>query len=291
MTAWRYGDQFGRRRRRHIVSYGIPSVAVTAFMVGDIALGGVFSGGTIATQIWQLSHRAAKSRKSRTRLRVRDRQVPIGWTEMQEFRIIPTDDSGKWSLVAPQRVPFLSKSAFGRRHSDVPADLLVTEAALRISRLAGWPDRAVEIQGGEAMSALRKVLPFINPRGGSPKQVREALDRLEYAPTRENFFALTARRAKHYSAAEWSDRRGDTRVGSLPPTMLLALEMAAHEETERHAMEGELARLEDEWRDAEKIAAIADDMFVPQEIRSWIDERRQGVHLPHRTAGPNHTED
>ena len=40
--------------------------------------------------------------------------------------------------------------------------------------------------------------------------------------------------------------------------MRLALEMASHEETERRAMEGELALLEAAWKNAEEIAAIAD---------------------------------
>ena len=41
----------------------------------------------------------------------------------------------------------------------------------------------------------------------------------------------------------------------------LALEMAAHEDAERRALEGELAELEAAWRDAEEIAAIADALF------------------------------
>jgi hypothetical protein len=41
----------------------------------------------------------------------------------------------------------------------------------------------------------------------------------------------------------------------------LALEMAAHEDAERRALEGELAELEAAWRDAEEIAAIADGLF------------------------------
>jgi hypothetical protein len=49
---------------------------------------------------------------------------------------------------------------------------------------------------------------------------------------------------------------------SLPVTSRLALEMALHEESERRAMDGELAELERAWRDAEVIAKIADDMFV-----------------------------
>jgi len=38
----------------------------------------------------------------------------------------------------------------------------------------------------------------------------------------------------------------------------LALEMALHEETERRALQGELAALEAAWREAEEIAGIAD---------------------------------
>jgi len=53
---------------------------------------------------------------------------------------------------------------------------------------------------------------------------------------------------------------------NLSPVERLALEMALHEETERRAMEGELAMLEDAWREAEEIAAIADSMFLPTEI-------------------------
>ena len=41
----------------------------------------------------------------------------------------------------------------------------------------------------------------------------------------------------------------------------LALEMAAHEDAERRALDGELAELEAAWRDAEEIAAIADALF------------------------------
>jgi hypothetical protein len=40
----------------------------------------------------------------------------------------------------------------------------------------------------------------------------------------------------------------------------LALEMALHEESEREALEGELAALELAWREAEEIAAIADSL-------------------------------
>jgi hypothetical protein len=42
--------------------------------------------------------------------------------------------------------------------------------------------------------------------------------------------------------------------------------MSAHEESERRALEGELHLLEAAWRDAEEIAGIADDMFLPASV-------------------------
>jgi hypothetical protein len=46
----------------------------------------------------------------------------------------------------------------------------------------------------------------------------------------------------------------------LSTTECLALEMSLHEESERRALDGELALLEAAWRDAERIALIADSL-------------------------------
>jgi len=64
---------------------------------------------------------------------------------------------------------------------------------------------------------------------------------------------------------------GQGGIGSEPRTALidvplvdrLALEMAAHEETERRALDGELAELEAAWREADEVAAIADALLDP----------------------------
>ena len=55
----------------------------------------------------------------------------------------------------------------------------------------------------------------------------------------------------------------------------LALEMAAHEETERRAFEGELAVLEAAWREAEEIAAIADRLLMPSNVNEWLEEEKR----------------
>jgi hypothetical protein len=55
----------------------------------------------------------------------------------------------------------------------------------------------------------------------------------------------------------------------------LALEMALNEESERRALEGELAQLEQAWRDAEEIAAIADNL-LPEAISSRLSALGNG---------------
>jgi len=57
--------------------------------------------------------------------------------------------------------------------------------------------------------------------------------------------------------------------------MRLAIEMAANEETERFALEGEMWLLEMAWREAEEIAAIADDLTTPVEIEHRLEELRR----------------
>jgi hypothetical protein len=49
--------------------------------------------------------------------------------------------------------------------------------------------------------------------------------------------------------------------------------MATHEESERRAMEGELARLEQEWRQAEELAGISDQLLQP----SWLERKLEAL--------------
>ena len=51
----------------------------------------------------------------------------------------------------------------------------------------------------------------------------------------------------------------------------LALEMSLHEERERRALEGELWILEQAWREAEEIAAIADNLLLPSGTEAFLD--------------------
>jgi hypothetical protein len=59
------------------------------------------------------------------------------------------------------------------------------------------------------------------------------------------------------------------------------MEIAVHDASERHALDGELSSLEQAWREAEEIAAIADDLLLPvalverlRRLRASSAERR-----------------
>lgn len=55
----------------------------------------------------------------------------------------------------------------------------------------------------------------------------------------------------------------------LPSVNRLALEMAANEDVERRALTGELDELREAWREAEEIAAIADDLFADDTLEEF----------------------
>jgi hypothetical protein len=154
------------------------------------------------------------------------------------------------------------------------------------------------LEGAEAMKAARVLLTALNDGTAPEDLVRAAVAKLDDAGHADSYFARVAALALNSSwgrlpavriaanqsvpaphqrsVAErlivrlttrsfWS--RGGT--GSEERTLLhavpdvdrLALEMAANEDSERRALRGELAQLEEAWREAEEIAAIADHLL------------------------------
>lgn len=78
-------------------------------------------------------------------------------------------------------------------------------------------------------------------------------------------------------------------IHKMPKPTRLALEMAIHEEDERRALEGELWRLEQAWRDAEEVAAIADNLLLPKGVAET--ETRLGAVDVDEAAIPRASED
>jgi hypothetical protein len=122
----------------------------------------------------------------------------------------------------------------------------------------GW----AHFDGLEAMQAASSLLAGANRFGASEVQVQEAVKRVEECGDATTYLRTAsslgeARNSRMTSLVNlW---RG---IGAmhLSTTECLAMEMSLHEESERRALEGELALLESAWRDAEEIARIADSI-------------------------------
>jgi len=248
MAAWRYGDQFGRRRRRHF-----------ALLAGGAAAGGV---AIVAGPVMGLVSMGAVS--------------PL----MNLFNA----GMAVYRSKVVVHVPDPAGGTFKTRLADLPKVSLLTEGdelVMRVSRshvLSGLPgapnipwyryDRGEtrELRGADAIRAAGAILPRMNQSGGSRAQVQRAVSLLEQAPSMRQLFLSEARALE--SRGDWTGLtlRRKHLLKEMPAAARLALEMAAHEESERRALEGELHILEAAWRDAEEIAGIADDMFLPASI-------------------------
>lgn len=130
------------------------------------------------------------------------------------------------------------------------------------------PDGTAELAGEEALRAACLLLPAINRGGAGPRHVRRAVELLDGADDPADFFARAPVRDRALGFP--------LPVAELDPAVRVALEMAAHEEAERRAMRGELAALEREWREAERIAAIADRLALPDAVERNLRDARSG---------------
>ena len=124
-----------------------------------------------------------------------------------------------------------------------------------------------DFTGPEAVHAAHMVSPAVNALGASDSSVKEAVQALEAAASPDDYF----RKVLNYG-----ESRGWRHTGlrAYPEEMRLAFEMASHEESERRALDGELDRLEQDWKEAEEIAAIADNLFVPKSVTDWMERHR-----------------
>jgi hypothetical protein len=250
MAAWRYGDQFGRRRRRAIVVTG----ATAAAAIGGFAIAGPMLGA-VGAGVMPLFYLLSIARQIYARRAVAAR-VPIA---QGLALIIPHDDLShvalNWGVVVDRWHWSLS---FQHRPDARHGGAVWSEGGFRTQ--GGF---RTTLDGPEAIVAARLVLPALNSRGAGQIAVREAVGFLEETPDPD---ALFARAARSFSPEGLGGNGATVPLRNVAPVVRLALEMAAHEETERRALEGELHILEAAWRDAEEIAHIADDMFLPASV-------------------------
>ena len=127
------------------------------------------------------------------------------------------------------------------------------------------------LEGEDARRALATILPSFNIMGARNKAVGTAVSEIESRGGPQRFLREVASRKDSYN------RNGlNGYVNKMPKPIKLGLEMALHEEQERRALEGELWRLEQAWRDAEEIAAISDDLLLPKGADDFVARHRDG---------------
>lgn len=234
MAAWRYGEQFRRRRRRYWVGMGITAaVGVPLLTTGALsALAALLPGGALALQaptwiqlLYQKFGIVARGQGEQ------GESITVRGRHIRQARLVSTSTNAfGWELEV--------------RH-DQGSATLAGDAALRVAR---------------------PLLACINRNGGSRSAVRHAVVRLESEGGAERVFSAVAKRS-------WSS----SLLYLLDDDERLALEMATHEETERQALEGELAQLERDWREAEEIASIADNLLLPAPVREFLARHRRAA--------------
>jgi hypothetical protein len=245
MAAWRYGDQFGRRRIKHLAITGGAIAAVGGLFSVGLATGVLAGGGWGVWQGLHGLHNAYQKRRSRVKLALpgEDRIVVLRKSHLDHTSLLKTDDG--WALN------------------------LSIDAAKRPFRGEKFESR--EYRGDEALRVAGQVLPKINIAGASKAKVQDAVKVLEQHGDPMRLFQHEARLLTNPRASS-KRKTNPAYIANFPLEARLALEMAAHEEQERRAMEGELAILEAAWRQAEEIAKIADEMFLPEATTDRLDE-------------------
>lgn len=249
-AAWRYGDQFGRRRRRQVLLAA----------GGVAAVGGVLAVGAWAGVVGGFGWFAG---------RLGD-MVVNGNPETVVARI-RTEQNG---LVQVRR-RHLAESVLGT----------ASDGSLALDLRFKYGQARFEGREAERIAAI--VIPKVNRFGGNKAMIADAVGQIEETGGAEGFIqrlshlSPTLTQPRPARRRRWGGPLGSrsfTKFGlfGLPGEYRLALEMALHEESERRAIQGELAELERAWREAEEIAAISDDLFVPPAVTQALDRLHDG---------------
>jgi hypothetical protein len=252
-AAWRYGDQFGRRRRKAIAVGAGAAAGIGVAAAGAVTLG---VGVAAIIPVFQIANLFAVLRHFK----------------VNQHRFGLPD--GRWFLPigVPRLIPGRSESDWG---IEIGYTLLRDAGDDRGAPLASWNGEGkneigrVQLYGTDAVPLLRRYLPGINKAGASASVIQQGVALIEEAGGSERFGAWAAAQRRAWAARQVQGDTGDLQY--LPAPARLAFEMAVFEDAERAALEGELAALERAWAEAEGVAAIADGLAVPASVTTKLE--------------------
>jgi hypothetical protein len=278
IAAWRYG-RFLRRWLPHA-----PGAAV------------VRAADTLAGAAARVTRRVAQAAA-----RVIPHE-PLGYDAATWLRL-HRQGSRVAAIVDPEAAEETSGERGVIRYRDLErAELVRPESGEAWQLVVRHDAEVITLTGAPGLRVAGKLLAAVNGVGAPAELVGDAIHKLEDAGDPDGFFnrivalalrtswgrfptaprgnappgaATDAERLALYLTTRSFWGRGG--IGSEPRTPLprlpvvdrLALEMAANEDTERRALEGELAELEAAWREAEEIADIADNLLASRARRLW----------------------
>ena len=223
-AAWRYGDLFRRRLRQYAAL--TPLTGAGLFLAQTSPPVAVSLGVLAVFMAWSYRGTAAKT--------------SIGGREAGDVQMDPG------AVVKFSRMDVQTIRLF-------PADRTPGFVVDVMSR-----GRSARFAGNDARRVASVILPKLNQNGGTRRAVQAAVAEIEARGHPKRYLAHAARDNLNRNKRDISGY-----VRNMPKPTRLALEMALHEEQERRALEGELWVLEQAWREAEEIAAIADRLLLP----------------------------
>lgn len=253
-ASWRYADKF--RRRRNLarlsglvtiagfiaVAQGLPALAALA----GITMG---SGGSLGLMY-------------STFLEERRRRRPVGEATLADGTPLPllhahvegmtisAPGPDVWQVDLPKVI----RGAFSTKIKEAGRPRFLGIPSLDGFR-AGHP-----LSSEESRRILGRTSAIYNAKGGGSADVRYALEVFE-----ETKGEASSRLASFVH--QQPDHRA--RLRDVPTPVRLALEMQLSETNERRWLDGELYLLESAWEEAEKLAAIADALTLPE----WVSEK------------------
>jgi len=253
MAAWRYGDQFGKRRQRYYMIAGGGAVVAAALFSGYAALGLYVGGGVPLLNIAASGMGQARNRRIVARVPTPDGVVNVAKAQLASAKIVRSSESG-WQLSLTHQVR-ATRGVYKWYEYD--------------PRKANRKGK-VNLEPRDALPALAALLPAVNGSGGAKRHVQTAVELVEQASSAT---ALLNTAASLAMKTGWNATM-QGRLSTIPLEARLALEMVTHEDDERRALQGELAALEERWKEAEEIAGISDNMFLPSSVTDWMSKIR-----------------
>jgi hypothetical protein len=244
-AAWRYGQRLTHLRRRAAVASGAGLAVGGAVFVAAAAVSATaaaFTGGLAVLPFFYAAEWAEDYlQRERVMARIRTehgftRDVRV--KHIRRMEIVPEPKGADWHV--------------------------------RVVHDHGISD----IGGPAARQTAAQLLAAMNRFWTGRAHVQDAVMRIERAGDAERYVLESARLREKRRGSRLTTRHLELGALNLTNVERLALEMAIHEDAERLAAEGELAELERAWREAEEVAAIADNMFLPASVHDFIARHR-----------------